>query len=79
MFEIMNTINQSEIKFDEVFWYLHGCIRAFLLGKQTSNWILAITRGANPVVLRYIIESINGADVARRLQLYNELKLWEVK
>jgi len=79
MIEIMNTTNQSEIKIDEVYWYLHGCIRAFLMGKQTLNWILAITRGANPIILRHIINSIEEVDVTRKLQLLSELKLEEVK
>ncbi len=53
---------------DDAFYYLDGCIRAFISGKNTLSWILGIVRGADKNLLRQIIASHEG-DSNRKTQL----------
>jgi len=58
---------------DEIGWdYVEGCIRAFLRGKKTLNWILAIVRGSDKQRLHSIINSLDGVP-NRKLELLRRM------
>ena len=58
---------------DEIAWdYVEGCIRAFLRGKKTLNWILAIIRGSDKQRLQNIINSLDG-DPIRKIELLRRI------
>ena len=58
---------------DEIGWdYVEGCIRAFLRGKQTLNWILAIVGGSDKQRLQSIINSLDG-DSIRKIELLRRI------
>jgi len=61
---------------EDTFFYLEGCVKAFLKGKNSVSWILGIVKGSDKKLMREIIASIDG-DYDRKTQLL--FKLGDVK
>lgn len=63
---------KEEITYDDGYWYQDGCIKAYLRGKKSLSWILAIIRGTDRKIIQHILDS-KDFDLDRETELMKRL------
>ena len=65
---------KDEIVYDDGYWYIDGCIKAYVRGKKSLSWILAIIRGTDAKIINHIVDSLD-LDVDIKKEVLREFKI----